>query len=81
MKLTEEMSHDQIAELIYLEAKKRGIKMAEDENDRESIITSAADSIVYEGSLKDITEIVERVKDYISETVRNYPNFFLTGEC
>ena len=37
MKLTSELQCSQLAELIYLECLKRGIKLAEDESDRENI--------------------------------------------
>lgn len=80
MKLTTELTIDQIAELIYLEARKQNIAMTEDSDDLEQIFTSAAEHIAYEGSLKDISEAVERIKEYVSETKRNYPNFFLNGE-
>lgn len=80
MKLTTELTVDQITELVYLEAKKQNVAMTEDREDLEQLFTLAAEHIAYEGSLKDISEAVERIKEYVSETKRNYPNFFLNGE-
>lgn len=79
MKLTSELQCSQLAELIYLECLKRGIKLAEDESDRENILESSAEYLLYEGSLKDPREIVDRVEKYVTETAQNYPLYFEKG--
>lgn len=78
---TNELQCNQIAEMLYLELKRKNIPMAEDQDLLYSIIYSGAELIVYEGSCNDITEVVDRIKKYISDTCNNYPNYFVTGEC
>ena len=55
--------------------------MIEDEDKNYLNLYSAAEYILYEGKATDISEIVDRIKKYISDTKTNYPNFFSTGEC
>ena len=80
-KLTNELSCSQITEMLYLELKKQGIDMIEDEEANYNNLYSAAESILYEGSCTDISEVVDRIKKYISDTKTNYPTFFSTGDC
>ena len=63
------------------ELKRQGIPLAEDTEDRSNIIFSGAESILYGCNPNDITEVVEEIKQWISETKSNYPNYFITGEC
>lgn len=76
-----ELQLSTIAQMLYLELKRQGIPLAEDTEDRSNIIFSGAESILYGCNPNDITEVVEEIKQWISETKSNYPNYFITGEC
>lgn len=76
-----ELQLSTIAQMLYLELKRQGIPLAEDTEDRSNIIFSGAESILYGCNPNDITEVVEEIKQWISETRSNYPNYFITGEC
>lgn len=70
-----------IANMIATELKRKNIPLAEDENARDSILYSAAINILYEGGIdKDIQLCVDRIKEYISNTLINYPSYFMTGQ-
>lgn len=76
-----ELQLSTIAQMLYLELKRQGIPLAEDTEDRSNIIFSGAESILYGCNPNDITEVVEEIKQWISETKSNYPRYFITGEC
>lgn len=54
--------------------------MTEDENTLTSILESGAELIYHGCNARDITNVVEEIKDYVSSTLNNYPNYFTTGE-
>lgn len=70
-----------VANMISVELHRRGIPVAEDEEERDNIISSCAEFIIYSGKITDIQECVNEIKNHISETLSNYPDFFITGEC
>lgn len=71
-----------IANMLATELKRQAIPVAEDPDELYNIVYASAELILYEGSIdKDISLCVERIKDYIKETLRNYPNYFVTGEA
>lgn len=75
-----ELSIDMIAQMLYLELKLRNITMTEDENTLTSILESGAELIYHGCNTRDIANVVEEIKDYVSSTLNNYPNYFATGE-
>lgn len=75
-----ELSIDMIAQMLYLELKLRNITMTEDENTLTSILASGAELIYHGCNARDIANVVEEIKDYVSSTLNNYPNYFTTGE-
>ena len=78
--ITKNLQLDTIANMLYAELVRQGISLIGDDNEREGLIYASAESILYEGELRDIQEAVDRIKNYIGETMRNYPNYFSTGE-
>ncbi len=79
--ISSELQCSTIANMLATELKRQGIPIAEDPEVRYNILYSAAELILYEeGVSKDIGFCVDTIKDYISETRTNYPNFFITGE-
>lgn len=79
-RIATELQCSTIANMLATELKRKGITMAEDEEARYNILYASAESILYGGADKDIHSCVEAIDEYIVETIRNYPNYFITGE-
>lgn len=71
-----------IANMLATELKRQNIPVAEDPDELYNIVYAGAELILYDGNVyKDIALCVDRIKDYINETLQNYPNYFVTGEA
>ena len=71
-----------IANMLATELKRQNIPVAEDPEELYNIVYAGAELILYDGNVyKDIALCVDRIKDYINETLRNYPDYFVTGEA
>ena len=70
-----------IANMLATELKRQNVSVAEDPEAFYNIVYAGAELILYEGGVdKDIQLCTEKIKEYIRETLRNNPNYFLTGE-
>lgn len=80
-KISSGLTVSTIANMLATEIERKNIPIAEDEDLRYNIIYGGAELISFEdGVTNDIQLCVERVKEYIINTLKNYPNYFLTGE-
>ena len=81
MKYTDELQLSQIKELVYLECKLKGVRLASDEDLMDNVIEGGAEMIInYLGKCNNPSEVIATIDDWIEETKKNYPSYFTTGE-
>ena len=80
--VSQELQCTTIANMISVELNRQHILTATDQEDKYNIIYASAEYIVfnYPEALKNIQICVDTIKEYISETIKNYPYYFVNGE-
>ena len=71
-----------IANMLATELKRQNIPVSDNPDDFSNIIYSSAEYILYnyDNATKDISACVDVIKEYINDTVKNHPNYFISGK-
>lgn len=80
MRVADTIQCSTIANLLLAELKCQGIPVCDDPDERDAIILSSAEFILYNGVLRNTQDCVDQIKQYITDTRTNYPDYFLTGK-
>ena len=79
MHISNELQLTTITNMLFVELTKQGIPVCEDIDDRDTILLSAAEHLLYYVNVKDTQACLDEIKTYIHDTVQNFPNYFVLG--
>lgn len=80
MRVADTIQCSTIANLLLCELRLQKIPVCDDPDERDNIILASAEFILYHGVLRNTQDVVDQIKQYITDTRTNYPNYFLTGK-